>query len=177
MAEIRRKFDQDFREGAVRLVRETGKPIAQVARDLGINLGTLENWVAKDRRGMIGAEAPHLGHRPTLLSSESATIERARRWPRTAINSHPPPPAQGEPRSPAVRRSFGLASAVLAQHLDRSREPRQPYGYCLGHGRCSRPGPGLHATGGPHNGPELRISAGTRRVRSLVASGSRRGPR
>jgi hypothetical protein len=32
MAETRRKFDQDFREGAVRLVRETGKPIAQVAR-------------------------------------------------------------------------------------------------------------------------------------------------
>jgi transposase len=35
MAETRRKFDQDFKEGAVRLVRETGKPIAQVARDLG----------------------------------------------------------------------------------------------------------------------------------------------
>ncbi len=31
MAETRRKFDQDFKEGAVRLVRETGKPIAQVA--------------------------------------------------------------------------------------------------------------------------------------------------
>jgi transposase-like protein len=35
MGETRRKFDQDFKEGAVRLVRETGKPIAQVARDLG----------------------------------------------------------------------------------------------------------------------------------------------
>ena len=35
MAETRRKFYQDFREGAVRLVRETGQPIAQVARDLG----------------------------------------------------------------------------------------------------------------------------------------------
>ena len=41
MAETRRKFDQDFKEGAVRLVREAGRPIAQVAKDLGINEGTL----------------------------------------------------------------------------------------------------------------------------------------
>src|SRR5438105_15188156 len=50
MAETGRKFDQDFREGAVRLVREIGKSIAQVARDLGINEGTLGNWVNADRR-------------------------------------------------------------------------------------------------------------------------------
>src|SRR6266576_1723262 len=50
MAETRRKFDRDFKEGAVRLVRETGKPIAEVARDLGVNEGTLGNWVNADRR-------------------------------------------------------------------------------------------------------------------------------
>jgi transposase len=50
MAETRRKFDQDFKEGAVRLVRETGKPIAQVARELGIHDATLGNWVNADRR-------------------------------------------------------------------------------------------------------------------------------
>jgi transposase len=43
------KFDEDFKQGAVALVLETGKPIAQVARELGINDGTLGNWVGKAR--------------------------------------------------------------------------------------------------------------------------------
>ncbi len=36
MPETRRKYDPEFK-GSVRIVRETGKPIAQIARDLGIH--------------------------------------------------------------------------------------------------------------------------------------------
>ena len=45
----RRKYDAEFREGAVTIVRETEKSIAEVARDLGIGAGTLGSWVKKDR--------------------------------------------------------------------------------------------------------------------------------
>jgi transposase len=45
----RRKYDPEFRDGAVTIVRETGKPIAEVARELGVGAGTLGNWVNKDR--------------------------------------------------------------------------------------------------------------------------------
>jgi transposase-like protein len=41
----RRKFSSQFKAEAVQMVIETGKPIAEVARDLGVNDGTLGNWV------------------------------------------------------------------------------------------------------------------------------------
>ncbi|WP_083933810.1 transposase [Sciscionella marina] len=37
MSESQRKFDPEFRDGAVHLVLDTGKSVAEVARDLGIN--------------------------------------------------------------------------------------------------------------------------------------------
>jgi transposase len=45
MSERRRKFSPQFKAEAVQLVIETGKPIAEVARDLGVNDGRLGNWV------------------------------------------------------------------------------------------------------------------------------------
>jgi transposase len=72
MAETRRKFDQDFKEGAVRLVRETGRPIAQVAKDLGINEGTLGNWVNTGKRRRGEADG-------ALSEDERAELGRLRR--------------------------------------------------------------------------------------------------
>jgi len=68
-----RKFDEDFKAGAVRLVFETGKPIAQIARELGINDGTRGNWVTAARRQRDG------GGDGSLSENERAELARLRR--------------------------------------------------------------------------------------------------
>ena len=73
MAETRRRFDREFRDGAVRIVRETGKPIAVIARDLGVNAGTLGNWVNQDKQAR--GEAAGDG----LSEDERAELARLRK--------------------------------------------------------------------------------------------------
>jgi transposase len=53
-------------------VRERGKPVAQVARELGINEGTLGKWVAKDRRAHAGGDG-------ALSDSDAPELARLRR--------------------------------------------------------------------------------------------------
>ena len=70
MPEKRKKYDREFREGAVRIVEETGKPIAQVARDLGVVEGTLGNWVKQAREGRDGSSS--------LSKDDYAELQRLR---------------------------------------------------------------------------------------------------
>ena len=45
MREKRRKYTPEFKSEAVRLVVDTSRPIAEVAREIGVHEGTLGNWV------------------------------------------------------------------------------------------------------------------------------------
>ncbi|MET8920774.1 transposase [Streptomyces sp. NPDC004610] len=45
-----RANDAEFREGAIRIVIETGKPISELAEEPGVNPGTLHRWVSRWRR-------------------------------------------------------------------------------------------------------------------------------
>ncbi|MEU3282519.1 transposase [Streptomyces antibioticus] len=78
MAGKRRKFDAEFREGAVRIVAETGKPVAQVAQDLGINETTLASWVSRARRagGAGGVTATGESEELARLRRENAQLKR-----------------------------------------------------------------------------------------------------
>jgi transposase len=45
VGEARRKYTQGYKDEAVELAVSSGRPIAEIARDLGIHEATLGNWV------------------------------------------------------------------------------------------------------------------------------------
>ncbi len=62
----RRKFTAEFKRNAVELVHASGRPIADVADELGIYDSTLGNWVRQDRIDR--------GERDGLTSDERARL-------------------------------------------------------------------------------------------------------
>ena len=84
MSRLRRSFDREFRGGAVRIVKETGRPVAHVARELGVCEGTLGNWVRLDRAERAGglsadkrAELAGLRKRVAELEMERDVLKRS----------------------------------------------------------------------------------------------------
>jgi transposase len=81
MGSKKEKYDAEFREGAVRIVIETGKPIPEVAEDLGVHPGTLHSWVSRWRRnGSASSDRPApVEASGRLREAERAELERLRR--------------------------------------------------------------------------------------------------
>lgn len=50
------KYSEEFRRDAVELVRSSGRPVSQVARELGMSHETLRSWVKASRRNASAAE-------------------------------------------------------------------------------------------------------------------------
>jgi transposase len=76
----RRQFTAEFKRDAVELVRSSGRPIAEIARELGIYDSTLGNWVRQDRidrgeqDGLPSDEQTRLGE----LERENARLRMER---------------------------------------------------------------------------------------------------
>ena len=58
MTRPKKSFSPEYKDEAVKMVIESSRPVARVAKELGINEGTLGNWVAVYRREHAGEEPP-----------------------------------------------------------------------------------------------------------------------
>jgi transposase len=72
MQEKRRRYTPEFKSEAARLVIETSRPIAEVAREIAVHEGTLGSWVNKYR-------TEHAGDEPPLTLSERARLRELER--------------------------------------------------------------------------------------------------
>jgi len=70
-----KQYTAEFKRNAVRLVVESDKPIAQVARELGIPYGGLYEWVRKGR----GNARPGHGAPVEVKTDEQKEVERLRK--------------------------------------------------------------------------------------------------
>ncbi|MGH3673476.1 MAG: transposase [Pseudonocardiaceae bacterium] len=90
MGSTRRKFTAEYKAEAVELVISSGRPIAEIARGLGINEGTLANWVKMaKKRGDIKEKPLGVDERARLkeledevrrLKMEREILKKAAAW-------------------------------------------------------------------------------------------------
>jgi len=107
----KRNFSPEYREEAVKLVIETSRPIAQVAKELGIIEGTLGNWVNAYRR-------EHAGDEPPLSVSERARLRELEREAREADGERVPEKRRGVLcQGSSVSDKFELIDAECAAQL------------------------------------------------------------
>lgn len=90
MGSARRKYTDAYKAECVDLVVTSGRPIAEIARDLGINEGTLGNWVnLAKKRGELAekpltvderAELAELRDENRRLKMEREILKKAAAW-------------------------------------------------------------------------------------------------
>ena len=68
----RRKYTEEFKREAVRLMETSGKPVAQLARDLGINDNNLYRWRSRYSRQNQSASNGNL----TDMEAELKRLQR-----------------------------------------------------------------------------------------------------
>jgi transposase len=86
----RRQFSPEFKADAVALVRSTGRPIAAIAKELGVGESNLSYWLKKDEESRAAAdpgrfetesadarENAALGRRVAELEVEREILKRA----------------------------------------------------------------------------------------------------
>ena len=74
MGKIQKVYTKEFKEEAVRLVQTSGKPIAQIARELGISDSAIHNW--RKELAEHGEEAfPGKGHQ-TAIEEENRRMKK-----------------------------------------------------------------------------------------------------
>jgi transposase len=77
----RRKYTEEYKTEAVELVITSGRPIAEIAPDLGIHDGTLGNRVSKaPKNGTAAEKPPDAAERAELkaLREENRRLKRER---------------------------------------------------------------------------------------------------
>ena len=72
MPEKRGNYSPEYKDEAARMVVETGRSIAEIAREIHVNDTTLGTWVAKYRRD-------HAEDEPPLTLSERARLRELER--------------------------------------------------------------------------------------------------